>query len=191
MPASCAIEGCEGKASSRGWCSAHYGSWARYGDPLIQRHARRGDPLRFLQEAAQRETDDCILWPFGRKASGYGVFHGDTEAKTAHRKMCEIAYGPPPTPAHQGAHSCNNRICVNPRHLRWALPIENIADQIAHGTRARGERNGFVKLTADAVKEIRRRHATGITGRALALEYGVTPTQLSRVVRREAWAWLD
>jgi hypothetical protein len=34
----CSIEGCEKKASCKGWCSGHYHRWQRYGDPTIKKY---------------------------------------------------------------------------------------------------------------------------------------------------------
>jgi len=28
----CTVEGCDGKAQSRGWCGKHYARWLRHGD---------------------------------------------------------------------------------------------------------------------------------------------------------------
>ena len=30
----CTIEGCERPINGRGWCTSHYGSWRRHGNPL-------------------------------------------------------------------------------------------------------------------------------------------------------------
>lgn len=35
MRAECSIEGCDGSASSRGWCRKHYQRWLRRGDPDV------------------------------------------------------------------------------------------------------------------------------------------------------------
>jgi len=34
-PEFCSIEGCDGRAVTRGWCSKHYGRWLRQGDPTV------------------------------------------------------------------------------------------------------------------------------------------------------------
>lgn len=53
---------------------------------------------------------------------------------------------------------------------------------------ARGEKNGFAKLTDTQVLEIREKHVTlGRTCTALAKEYGMTKTSISRIVRRKSW----
>lgn len=52
---------------------------------------------------------------------------------------------------------------------------------------ARNRRN--TKLTQAKVTEIRSRHAAGgITQKVLAMEYGVTPSHISNIIRGEQWA---
>jgi hypothetical protein len=67
----------------------------------------------------------------------------------------------------------------------------------AHWTRAepervlRGERNGHTKLTEDAVRAIRARHAAGETLKAISATAGTTFTNVSQIVRRETWKHVD
>jgi hypothetical protein len=52
----------------------------------------------------------------------------------------------------------------------------------------RGEDNGFARLTAGQVREIRERYASGgCTHRGLAVEYGIGSSQAGRIVNRESW----
>jgi hypothetical protein len=52
-------------------------------------------------------------------------------------------------------HSCDNRKCTNPSHLRLGLPKDNVVDAASKGRMARGEKNGGGrKLTEEAVREI-------------------------------------
>jgi hypothetical protein len=53
-----------------------------------------------------------------------------------------------------------------------------------------GEKNPRAKLTAGAVRDIRRSLSDGILGSVLAQEYGVTPTMISKIRRRECWKHL-
>lgn len=58
---------------------------------------------------------------------------------------------------------------------------------------ARGERHGMAKLTPMQIAEIRDAYSTAkaagrqITGRDLAKQHGVTPQQVSRILRGESW----
>ena len=58
---------------------------------------------------------------------------------------------------------------------------------VRHGTAPRGERNGLAELTADAVREIRRRRALGETWQALADAFGVAKTTARRAGLRQTW----
>lgn len=40
----------------------------------------------------------------------------------------------------EAAHSCGNKTCINPRHLRWADHASNMEDAKAHGTLRGGGR---------------------------------------------------
>lgn len=60
-----------------------------------------------------------------------------------------------------------------------------------HGVAKRGESSYTAKLNAALVQEIRARHADGgISQQALATEYGVSQTQVGRIVRGERWSHL-
>lgn len=187
----CSVDGCASRAVSRGWCSKHYSRWLKYGAINAKKTAGTGEPLAFLKSAAAMQADDCIAWPFAMSPkSGYGVFQIGGSTTPAHRMQCTLVYGQPPTSEHQAAHLCGNRICVNPRHIRWSTRLENAADQIIHGTRNRGERQGSAKLTRDQVKEIRRLKTEGISGNKIARMMGLSRSHVNRLANGQSWSWL-
>lgn len=57
----------------------------------------------------------------------------------AHRLMCEMAHGAPPTPKHQAAHNCGKGHygCVNPKHLEWKTNSQNQLDRAKNGNALR------------------------------------------------------
>lgn len=187
----CTVDGCATRAVSRGWCNKHYSRWLKYGDVHVQKTAGTGEPEQFLRTVAERPSDECILWPYAKHPrTGYGVFQIERSTTTAHRKQCELAHGAPPSESHEAAHSCGNRLCVNPRHIRWATKLENAADRWDHGTQVHGEDQWASKLTVDQVRAIRRAKAAGIGRKKLAAEFGVSPAHVTRIVRFESWSWL-
>lgn len=100
---------------------------------------------QFIADALSSDIGECILWPFAvRKSSGYGAHSFRRAGKKgnldAHRYVCELAHGQAPTRWYQAAHSCGNKLCINPRHLRWAFPTDNMTDAIEHGTLRGGGR---------------------------------------------------
>jgi hypothetical protein len=193
-PIHCSIVGCsrERAIGRKGWCEAHYQKWRKRGDPLAPRLiAPHGEPKRWLLAHVDYAGEECLSWPFARHSNGEAAI-GDRQSRQAARLMCILAHGDPPTPAHQAAHGCGkgHLACVNPRHLRWATPKENTADQVIHGTRPLGGRHSFAKLSELQVRAIRNL-ATAFSVSDLAEIFGVHAWTITDVIQRKTWAWLE
>lgn len=88
---------------------------------------KAGEPQRWIEETAKRrDTDDCIEWPFYVHPSGYGIY----QTRTVNSLICEKAHGPAPSDKPFSLHSCHNRSCGNPLHLRWGSAKENTEDMM-------------------------------------------------------------
>lgn len=150
-----------------------------------------GTYRRFLLSSMGVDTDECIVWPFPLPRAGYASLRWEGQNTYAHRVVCKIAHGAPPTAAHEVAHSCGNRSCINQKHLRWASRKENHADKKAHGTYQYGERHPRSVLSQENVDDIRARVASGTSQRQVAIAMGVSPMTISRIVRGETWSYAD
>ena len=102
---------------------------------------------------------ECVLW-IGRKTPrGYGKVRCGREDSYAHRLAYIEAHGAIP----DGCvidHLCGVPGCVNPAHLQAVPQAENV------------RRGRAARLTADAVREIRRADSAEVP--ALAARYGVS-----------------
>jgi len=187
----CSIEGCGKQHRSRGWCRTHYDRWLLNGDPLKGR-AFKGEPQRFLETAIAFSGDECLIWPYARTQKGrYAKVRIAGVDHIVSRLVCEAVHGKSPTSFHQAAHSCGRGSdgCVNPRHLRWATPVENADDRRAHGTVLCGERNPSAKLTyesAEAIREIFRRNPKA-TLASVGRIFGVSKATVGKVRNNQMW----
>jgi hypothetical protein len=112
---------------------------------------------KWLDDHVGYEGDDCLIWPFSG-TRGYGHFKCNGERFYAHRYMCTLIHGGPPSDKHQASHSCGrgHEKCVSPRHISWKTQSENQLDRRSHGTMKRNGHGWAGKLTMAQAEEIRR-----------------------------------
>lgn len=115
-----------------------------------------GKNFLWLKAHVSYAGDDCLAWPFSCAQSGYGRIGYMGHMWPAHRLMCVLAQGEPPTPKHVAAHECGNGHlgCVNPRHIAWKTARENQLDRKIHG-RYEGGKGNRTALAPEVIAEIR------------------------------------
>lgn len=183
----CSIDDCSRPAFCKALCKLHYDRKSRLGDALapVLAMQRRGETAAWIAEHATFTGNECLIWPFRRHPDGRA---GRTSKGWAARIMCEAAHGPAPTPDHQAAHACGkgHEACVNPTHLSWKTPVENMADTLAHGTRIQGSKHRGAKLTEEAVRSIRLLAGTMLQ-REIAERFGVKLVCVNKVLNGITW----
>lgn len=186
----CSIPDCGKPVYGFDCCRNHYRRLKLYNDPTGG-GTYRGEPLRWLRQHADWSGPDCVYWPFGKSPNGYGSIKYRGAAMGAHRAMCFEAYGEPPTATHEAAHGCGKGSsgCVNPRHLRWATPQENVDDLVAHGVR-KGEMAQKAILTEADVHRIRQMEGT-MTQSEVGNLFGVSREAIAAIYSGRSWAWLQ
>lgn len=187
----CSIEGCENNLHAGGMCCAHYNRWYKYGDPKAGSTGKGVINNWIVNVALPYEGDECLKWPFAKTGGGYTCLYHKGKRIVATRYVCELVNGPPPTPAHQAAHSCGkgHEACIAPKHLRWATSSENQLERAIHGTDSRGERQVTAKLTEKDVLYIRSLRGK-VQNKTLAEKYAVSGSHISAIQHGNAWAWL-
>lgn len=144
--------------------------------------------LDWLKEQVAYDGDDCLIWPFST-SRGYGHLGIGGKVRKAHRVLCEIVYGPPPTPKHEAAHSCGrgDQGCVNRKHLSWKTRSGNQRDRRKHGTqRICAPGTSRHKLTATDVAEIRQRKGSA-TVSELAKKFRVDRSTIRQIHLNKIW----
>ena len=106
----------------------------------------------------------------------------------AHQLVAEEFLGPKPFPSAEVCHCDGSRDNDHYTNLRWDSRSGNHGDKVAHGTSIRGESHHMVKISREAVDEIRRRYAAGgVKQRELAEQFGIKQPQVSRILGRQRW----
>lgn len=155
----------------------------------------------------------CWIWEGLLSPQGYGRFYVGRRSLPAHRVAYQISER---TLSRNefACHKCDNPACVRPDHIFIGTQKDNVDDMMKkgrqvsglkvkpecaargdrHGSRTqpervcRGERNPSSRLTEDQVREIRRRYSTGlIWQKTLALQFGVTTSNIKKIIARTAW----
>lgn len=141
----------------------------------------------FFQEALKANTPDCILWPYAQMTKGYGAIGMGGKKISTSRLMCLQAHGEPLVEGVGAAHSCGNKLCINPRHLRWATQKENEADKILHQRTIQGKPGGR-KLSKEIVHWLRNSPIRPyLTTRELTAIFEVTPNTISMAINGDTW----
>lgn len=169
--------------------------------PLVSgpgnRGFRRGGPARPIRERFEEKISPepntgCHLWLGAKMKNGYGRFGvASGDVRQAHRVALDLD-GRPAGDDQVVIHICNNRLCVNPKHLQAGTQAENMRQAAQEGRmstwqRAHGEACGLSKLTRVAVDQIRQRFGSGETRAVIARDLGLNWTTIDSVIKRRTW----
>lgn len=151
---------------------------------------------RFEEKYSRGGADECWEWSAGLCRYGYGRFRVDGEKVGAHRASYSLYVGPVPAGA-MVLHSCDNRKCVNPAHLRIGTAKDNAMDAASRARTLKGRkvpesRRSYVgengpraKLTREQAQRIL---ADPRTVREIAADYGITYGAVGHLKRGMTWA---
>jgi hypothetical protein len=162
------------------------------GYPKHKERILKGEGIAYKWMLAHRDyphDEWCLIWPYFLDKNGRGWLTHNGERGYAHRFMCRLTHGDPPSTAHGAAHSCGNGHtgCVNPRHLSWKTQGENLADCIVHGTQPKhhlGPRGHFTYEQAQAIKA----RLGNETQLEIAKSLGVSESTISDIARGKHYA---
>jgi hypothetical protein len=150
------------------------------------------DIQRFHQKYS-KEPNGCWEWIEHKTHNGYGQMHFNGAKRRAHRISYEI---------HKGnigegllvCHTCDNRKCVNPKHLFLGTHKDNHSDMVNKGRAVSpvnrnqsGESNANSKLQTTDVQDIRWLAKLGVAKDSLADSYKVSVKNIVAILSYRSW----
>jgi len=146
-----------------------------------------------LEVILQKQNISCWNWTGYLTTYGYGEFGPRIKnvryRMLAHRAsyMLENNHSIP-----KGLcilHKCDNRRCVNPKHLWLGTKLENSQDMVNKGRSAKGIKNGGGnRLNSQQVKEIKVRLQNGDQQKDIAKEFGISKSMVCFIAKGRNWS---
>jgi len=131
--------------------------------------------------AKVQKTSSCWIWTGSTDGGGYGKLSFRGRTQKASRVAWQLFRGPL-RPTEWILHKCDNRLCVNPRHLFKGNRARNVQDAVQKN------RLGSQKLTVEKVLQLRKL-AKNPTYDSLTLShlFKVSRAQINNIVARRSW----
>lgn len=143
----------------------------------------------------------CWQWK-GAVVTGYGKIHWHSQEFTrftgnerklhlASRISWLLAHKEYPTD--EVLHTCNNKLCVRPSHMKVCSRAEVMRHAKDNGlyNPVYGENQGLAKLTDALVLEYRRRWIAGEAIRSIARNAPVSRPAVTKAIKGETWKHLN
>lgn len=129
------------------------------------------------------QVDECLIWNGCLNSDGYPrmMLKGNSNIKV-HRLVHELSSGQDINGL-VVRHSCDNPLCINPKHLSSGTPADNMLDRDSR------DRHGASKLSHQKVREIRKMFELNpkLKSPTVAEQFGISPRTVLSIKHRNHW----
>lgn len=147
----------------------------------------------WFEQQLDKKDSGCWEWLRCKSQKGYGQFRYNGKTTFTHRYVLEKKIGRPIQKGYMACHSCHNRACCNPDHIREGTAKENTKDMLdakrqapKEVTARHGENHGMSKLSNADVFEIRSLKGI-ISVHQIAKKFNISASAISNIHLRKTW----
>ena len=130
------------------------------------------------------KTESCWLWTGPLHKTGYACIYHKRKFYYVHRLVKEWSLNRSISAGLECCHSCNNKSCVNPDHIREDTRSSNIIDNVVSGN------HNTVKLTTECVKTIRKMISLGRSDKEIAEDFNVSRRNINDIRNYQSWKFV-
>lgn len=188
---------CDSSARIRGLCNKHHMRYRKQGlemPPKVDNRVFETPAERLSRLHSVNPDTGCWEWTGQIKKNGYGVtlitlaphkYH----PYNVHKLAWIVANGAVPAGLCV-CHACDNRRCINPKHLFLGTHQANMTDarQKKRFQDQRGSKNNKARLTESDVLRIRALSENGTSRVEIARMFNLGKGHASRIIHRQLWA---
>lgn len=130
--------------------------------------------------------EGCWFWKEDSVNNWYGTVWFAGRYRPTHQFSYIVHHGPIPRGMFV-IHTCDNKGCVHPNHLKLGTRRQNTDEAMERDRYRKGEGVPTSKLTEKQVLEIRAGYASGSSIRDLMNQFGIADSTVYGVVTHRSW----
>lgn len=188
----CLVKDCQSATKVRsGLCAKHYMRKRRHGTTECTRELKLGDRLGIQKLLISKVIVDtetgCWNWICGLEKKGYAIMQFDKRQFRVSR-LSAYAFNGFDTKSNKFiCHSCDNKKCINPKHLFAGTHQDNMNDAKSKNRFSNGENHHQSKINAVDAKNIRKMYGLGFSSPILGKIYDLDHSTVLDIVRMNTW----
>ena len=137
--------------------------------------------VRFLSKLTYDNATGCWTYSAGKAAkSRYGQFWDGRQNVNAHKYAYDSMVDSVPSDRVL-CHSCDNKACCSPWHLRVQTQKQNMIEASERGLLSKPRRK-YRRITTDTLADIRKRAANGQTAYAIGKALDISAVHIYRIL---------